>query len=277
MADAVCENPRKRNRMLEQTSKSTSTSDLMLTSNSKFGGIGNASDNWMKLKLKNSLGNEEEDEEYGKMETGRRSSGRITELGNGSEVIYYPTFITYDEGWRFFDYLNSHIPWTRPTLRVFGRHCVQPRDSCYVADEGAAELGYSGHKPHAYSWHQFPPLITLLKAVEEGVPGSRFNSLLLNRYKGGNDYVGWHSDDESIYGPTPLIASLSFGCDRPFYLKKKKTKNKKCSECDQHSFTLKHGSLFVMRGYTQRDWIHSVPKRSKLDAVRINLTFRLVL
>jgi alkylated DNA repair dioxygenase AlkB len=47
----------------------------------------------------------------------------------------------------------------------------------------------------------------------------------LNRYKGGNDYVGWHADDEKLYGPTPEIASLSLGCDRDFVLKKKPSKN----------------------------------------------------
>jgi hypothetical protein len=45
----------------------------------------------------------------------------------------------------------------------------------------------------------------------------------------------------------------------------------------QHSFILKHGSLLVMRGYTQRDWQHSVPKRAKASSPRINLTFRRVL
>lgn len=47
-------------------------------------------------------------------------------------------------------------------------------------------------------------------------------------------------------------------------------------DADQHTFRLRHGSLLVMRGYTQRDWIHSVPKRAKAEATRINLTFRRV-
>lgn len=146
--------------------------------------------------------------------------------------------------------------------------------------------------------------------IYKALPGSsRFNSLLLNRYKGANDYVGWHADDEKLYGPTPEIASVSFGCERDFVLKKKestlqshekkglfgvcvkpspaektgdgggpaKKKLKKSSKEGQHSFTLKHGSLLVMRGYTQRDWIHSVPKRAKAEGTRINLTFRLVI
>jgi hypothetical protein len=60
--------------------------------------------------------------------------------------------------------------------------------------------------------------------VHNALPGSCFNSLLLNRYKGGNDYVGWHSDDEKLYGLTPEIASVSFGCDREFFIKKKPCK-----------------------------------------------------
>ncbi|KAJ8562622.1 hypothetical protein K7X08_031074 [Anisodus acutangulus] len=217
---------------------------------------------------------------------------RVVELGNGSQVIYIPRFLNYDQSWDYLEYLNKNIHWNRPTIRVFGRSCVQPRDSCYVASEGLPQLVYSGYQPHAYSWDEFPPLKDILDAVHKALPGSRFNSLLLNRYKEGDDYVGWHADDEKLYGPTPEIASISFGCEREFLLKKKPDKTprgkntsgeqpkkrlKKDGSPDKHSFVLKHGSLLVMRGYTQRDWLHSVPKRVKADSLRINLTFRLVL
>ncbi|KAJ7967848.1 Alpha-ketoglutarate-dependent dioxygenase alkB [Quillaja saponaria] len=212
---------------------------------------------------------------------------KILDFGNGSDVIYIQRFLPLDQSWKWFDYLDKEIPWTRPTIRVFGRSCVQPRDMCYVASPGLPELMYSGYQPHAYSWDDYPSLRDILDAVHKALPGSSFNSLLLNRYKGGNDYVSWHSDDEKLYGPTPEIASVSFGCEREFILKKKpsKTSREKNGEpvgkrlkqnicTDQHSFTLKHGSLLVMRGYTQRDWLHSVPKRAKPETTRINLTFR---
>ncbi|KAL5743999.1 hypothetical protein ACOSP7_026861 [Xanthoceras sorbifolium] len=220
---------------------------------------------------------------------GSFSKEKKMDLGNGSEVVYLPRLLTSDESWKIFDYLNNEIPWTRPTIRVFGRSHLQPRDTCYVASTGLPELSYSGYQPDAYSWDDFPPLKDMLEAVRKVLPGSTFNSLLLNRYKGGNDYVGWHSDDEKLYGPNPEIASVSFGCEREFLMKKKPSKSsqerrsddepvskrlKKSSNPDHHSFTLKHGSLLVMRGYTQRDWIHSVPKRAKAEATRINLTFR---
>ncbi|KAK4484985.1 hypothetical protein RD792_007592 [Penstemon davidsonii] len=216
-------------------------------------------------------------------------------LDNGSLISHVPNFISYKDSWQYFDYLDKNIPWTRPTIRVFARSHVQPRDTCYIASPGLPQLGYSGYKPHAYSWDEFPPLKDILDLVHKAIPGSSFNSLLLNRYKGGNDYVGWHADDEKLYGPTPQIASVSFGCDRDFLLKKKPNRNsqvemtsrnesepprkrsKKVNNVDQHSFLLKHGSLLVMSGYTQRDWVHSVPKRVKAESVRINLTFRKIL
>ncbi|KAL3742340.1 hypothetical protein ACJRO7_017765 [Eucalyptus globulus] len=253
----------------------------------------------MTLRLKSKpISAEEEEEEEGEPtnpsrsgdEPAKKSTG--VDLGNGSEVVYMPRFLSRDESWRFCDYLDKHIPWTRPTIRVFGRTCLQPRDTCYIADAGLTELVYSGYQPHAYSWDDYPLLKEILEAVHNALPGSKFNSLLLNRYKGGNDYVGWHSDDEKLYGSTPEIASVSFGCEREFFLKKKPSKNSQArrpddepvrkrsrmgSDADQHTFVLKHGSLLVMRGYTQRDWVHSVPKRAKAEGLRINLTFRRII
>ncbi|GFP93462.1 alpha-ketoglutarate-dependent dioxygenase alkb homolog 2 [Phtheirospermum japonicum] len=216
----------------------------------------------------------------------------VLDLGNESEVLHMPRFISYQDSWKYFDYLDKNIPWTRPTIRVFARSHLQPRDTCYIASEGLTQLGYSGFQPHAYYWDEFPPLKDILDLVHKALPGSSFNSLLLNRYKGGNDYVGWHADDEKLYGPTPEIASVSFGCERDFILKKRPSKvksgvgnegepsrkrSKNVNNSDQHAFLLKHGSLLVMRGYTQRDWLHSVPKRVKAESVRINLTFRRIL
>ncbi|KAK3022661.1 hypothetical protein RJ639_045427 [Escallonia herrerae] len=184
----------------------------------------------------------------------------VVDLGNESQVVHLPRFLPFEDSWK---------------------------DTCYVASAGLPGVAYSGYKPHAHSWDDYPPLKDILDAVRNALPGSSFNSLLLNSYKGGNDYVGWHSDDEKLYGPTPEIASVSFGCDREFLLKKKpRTKRegerpskrpKMIEHPDQHSFMLKHGSLLLMQGHTQRDWFHSVPKRAKAEAVRINLTFRRVL
>lgn len=46
-------------------------------------------------------------------------------LGNGSEVVFIPRLISFDQAWKWFDYLDTQIAWTRPTIRVFGRSCLQ--------------------------------------------------------------------------------------------------------------------------------------------------------
>ncbi|KAL0363113.1 UNVERIFIED_CONTAM: putative acetyl-CoA acetyltransferase, cytosolic 2 [Sesamum calycinum] len=180
----------------------------------------------------------------------------VLDLGNGSQVLHMQRFISYQDSWKYFDYLDKNIPWTRPTITVFARSHLQPRDTCYVASEGLTQLAYSGYQPLAYSWDEFPPLKEILDLVHKALPGSSFNSLLLNRYKGGNDYKK----------PSKSVQVKSTGRNEGEPPSKR---SKKLSSSDQHTFLLKHGSLLVMSGYTQRDWLHSVPKRAKAgDSVK---------
>nr|GEU78138.1 DNA oxidative demethylase ALKBH2 [Tanacetum cinerariifolium] len=153
------------------------------------------------------------------------------DLGDGSSVVYFPSFIPQKQSWDFFHFLNHHIHWSTPTIHVFGKPFLQPRDSCYVASKGLKELTYSGHKPHAYRWDDFPPLKQILDQKRNNKP------------------------------PT----------------KRPKNNDTTDDSTDKCCFALKHGSLLVMRGNTQRDWLHSVPKRAKANSARINLTFRRVI
>lgn len=98
-----------------------------------------------------------------------------------------------------------------------------------------------------------------------------FTSVLINKYRDGNDSLGWHSDNEKELGIEPAIASISLGGPRTFQLRLKDDHKKKIQ------IELNNGSLLVMRGKTQELWQHQIPKRSAEGAVltpRINLTFR---
>ena len=37
---------------------------------------------------------------------------------------------------------------------------------------------------------------------------------------------------------------------------------------------LTHGSLFIMRGATQHNWVHQIPETAKDVPERVNLTYR---
>ena len=65
------------------------------------------------------------------------------------------------------------------------------------------------------------------------------------------------------------IASLSFGAERRFDFKHKLTKQK-------ISINLPSGSLLVMKGETQKHWLHQIPISKKIKSHRINLTFRTI-
>lgn len=83
--------------------------------------------------------------------------------------------------------------------------------------------------------------------------------------------MGWHSDDEDALGKDTAIASLSLGAVRKFCLRHKRQK-----ELEQVSILLEDGGLLVMKGATQANWKHSIPKSAKIAAPRINLTFRMI-
>ncbi len=124
---------------------------------------------------------------------------------------------------------------------------------------------YSGTNKTATGWTS--ALVCTIKERLEEKLKTKFNFALLNLYKNGDDYIGWHSDDESGLMKGGVIASVSFGAERTFQLRKK-PKGKIIP------VQLKSGSTVVMYGTTQRFYKHAVPKRKKVKEFRINITFR---
>eukprot|EP01098_Paradermamoeba_levis_P013274 TRINITY_DN601_c0_g2_i3.p2 TRINITY_DN601_c0_g2~~TRINITY_DN601_c0_g2_i3.p2 ORF type:complete len:134 (+),score=33.68 TRINITY_DN601_c0_g2_i3:440-841(+) len=102
----------------------------------------------------------------------------------------------------------------------------------------------------------------------ERLLGCRFDYVLLNRYRDGKDYIGFHSDGEAIPEGKDVIASLSLGQTRRFLMRHKESK-------ELMEYKLTEGSMIVMQGKTQKYWKHSIPKEPKVFFPRINLTFRM--
>ena len=160
--------------------------------------------------------------------------------------------------------LREEIAWQRHRLKLFGRELDAPRLSCWIGDADASYV-YSGARFEPLPW---TPTVAHLRDDLALRLGVRFNSVLANLYRDGRDSVGWHSDDEPELGPTPLIASLSFGATRTFRLRSRETRKAALS------LDLANGSLLLMAGDTQRLYQHALPKRAGVTAPRINLTFR---
>ncbi len=185
---------------------------------------------------------------------------------SNADVIFYPAFFSEIESDQLLESLIRQIAWTQETAKMFGRTIDIPRLTAWYGDEGKS-YSYSGISNTAVAWTED---LLKIKTRIEPIADINFNSVLLNRYRSGNDSVSWHSDDEPELGANPVIGSVSFGQTRRFQFK-----HKKDSKLRQ-TIELTHGSFLLMRGATQHNWLHQIPKSEKPMDERINLTFRVI-
>ncbi|MHB8626046.1 MAG: alpha-ketoglutarate-dependent dioxygenase AlkB family protein [Aggregatilineales bacterium] len=183
-----------------------------------------------------------------------------------AEVVFYPTFFDPDESRAYFQELSNSIHWQQQSIDLLGSTIQLPRLTAWYGDMGKSYT-YSGLTVHPESW---TPILLAIKSRIETAANISFNSVLLNFYRGGQDSVSWHSDDEPELGTNPVIGSVSFGATRLFQFK-----HKSKPELRQ-SVELTPGSLLIMRGTTQHFWKHQIPKTKKPVDPRINLTFRVI-
>ena len=183
-----------------------------------------------------------------------------------AELLYHPAFYNKSESDILFKTLLETIEWKQDKIIMYGKELPLPRLSAWYGDNS---------KPYTYSGITLNPLpltneLLLIKQRIEEEAKVKFSSVLLNRYRDGQDYVGWHMDAEKELGKNPVIGSVNFGATRKFQLRR----------IDDHKekfeVELKHGTLLVMQGTTQHFWQHQVPKTATKIGERLNLTFRVI-
>jgi alkylated DNA repair dioxygenase AlkB len=192
---------------------------------------------------------------------------RIVRLSAGAYCELHEGFVPPRETGALFAALQREVPFAQRPILVFGREVMQPRLTAWIGDPEAV-YRYSNvvHQPLP-----FGPTLARLRAEISAFTGVPFNSVLCNLYRDGEDAMGMHSDSEPELGPDPVIASLSLGAERRFVLRAQKPK-----DAPAHALSLGDGSLLVMRGSTQREFKHGVPRARGVPGPRINLTFRRV-
>jgi len=178
-------------------------------------------------------------------------------------VEYLGRVFSPGESDALFDDLLTTSPWECDEVILFGQKRILSRKVAWMGNAGFT-YSYSGTSKTASPWTA--PLMSIRERVEQ-LSGQSFNSCLLNLYHHGSEGMGWHSDDEKTLGRNPVIASVSFGAERPFRFKHRISK-------EVIPLILENGSLLVMKGETQHHWLHALPKTTKVKAPRINLTFR---
>ncbi|MBP7370688.1 MAG: alpha-ketoglutarate-dependent dioxygenase AlkB [Arenimonas sp.] len=185
----------------------------------------------------------------------------------GAALSYDHQFISADQADALLEQLIAQVPWQQAELKIYGRHVLTQRLTCWMGDKGASYV-YSNTRFEPLPW--ISPVLEIKQRIESAT-GHRFNSVLLNYYRNGQDAMGWHCDDENELGMQPTIASLSLGAERRFLLRRKDKTEKSLA------IELSHGSLLLMQGDTQKNYLHALPRTAKQIPARINLTFRKIL
>lgn len=178
---------------------------------------------------------------------------------------YYGAVLQPAQAQHYFDQLMRDVAWQHDEAIMFGKRIITKRKTAWYGDQ-PYPYTYSKITRHALPW---TPALLTLKDLVQTITEATYNSCLLNLYHDGNEGVSWHSDDEKTLVSEAAIASLSLGAARKFVFKHKRTQEKV-------SLWLETGSLLVMKGKTQIYWRHALPKTKKVNAPRINLTFRLM-
>lgn len=154
----------------------------------------------------------------------------------------------------------KETPWKQTIQKLWDKEYPTPRLTAWYGDTDRI----AGTLP----WTRE---LQAIREKVEPLAGIKFNTVLLNYYRDGNDSVAWHSDKESIMGSHPIIASVSFGQVRGFDIRKK------ADHRENYTVRLEHGSFLLMKGNLQELWEHRIAKSTNPMKARINLTFRLVI
>ena len=151
----------------------------------------------------------------------------------------------------------------KPEIVVFGKKCRQNRNVGFFSDQS---IGYK----YSNNFMKSKPLqekLSLLLGIINNTLGTEFNGILVNEYKNGEDYISAHSDDEA--GLTDIgVVSISYGAERTFRIRDKKTKQ------IVHDEPTTQYSILQMGGNFQQLYTHEIPIQKKIKTSRVSFTFR---
>lgn len=198
-------------------------------------------------------------------------------------AIFHNWFGRYLEGTnsrlttdRVYNILTEQLPYTRPWNNKF--KCYTPRDQFACGDVGMDSHGYSGVAVNIVDWKTASePILGIMDTAIQisrdpllmGITHNAIpNSCLVNYYRNGTDYTGYHEDKE-LKDPMNTVYTITLGQPRKFSLKHKKTSER------VETLPLS-GDLLVMTGKTQDLWKHTIPKTTTHKTGRISLTYRVL-
>jgi len=177
-------------------------------------------------------------------------------VGDRGDVTYIPEFLDRALADALVRELSADTRWKADSRMMYGKRVLVPRETA----------GRGEKMPQPWT-----PALTTVRTMIERHTGTTYDYCFLNRYRDGRDAVAWHGDHDGERDARLVVASLSLGATRAFQLRPKKDSGLRH---DPITVDVAHGDLVVMRGDTQLNWEHRVPRDSRVTGERLNVTFR---
>jgi alkylated DNA repair dioxygenase AlkB len=172
------------------------------------------------------------------------------ELFGGAWVERQSGWLAPDEADTLTATLLCDLAWEQRHIVLFGKRILQPR---LIAWAGELPYRYSGQTLEPRPWSDAARAV--LARVNATV-GVELNHVLVNRYRDGQDSMGYHADAEPELGLDPVVATLSLGGARRFALRRHDGGSGEAPRF----LLLEHGSLLIMGGTCQRHYRHAIPR-----------------
>ncbi|KAL5267263.1 hypothetical protein ACHWQZ_G004336 [Mnemiopsis leidyi] len=146
-------------------------------------------------------------------------------------------------------------------------HTFRNRKAAYYGDY---PYSYNGGSHKACDVSNGSHLSKLLSYVSVVYPSLNYNSVMVQLYDTGIDYMPAHSDNESCIAIGSDIVTISLGASRTLVLRDAENGDY-IGQC-----TLDHGNVYVMSQETQNLVTHEIAQDPECFQKRISITLRLI-
>lgn len=178
------------------------------------------------------------------------------------DFIYIPNFLSNEMQQTLFNYLEStgdFIPTYQYTDNISRYQKWYQTDMKYFCPVWKQRF------PHWESFQMDDTIKNLIDMIKQSnIVNININSCLINKYPNGNHFISPHRDSPDSFGEEPVIIVLSIGDMRTLLFE---------NNMKKFSYDLESGSIFIMRGQSQKEYLHSIPKSDSMN-VRYSFTFR---
>jgi alkylated DNA repair dioxygenase AlkB len=139
------------------------------------------------------------------------------------------------------------------------------------------KVSWYGSFRYTYTGSDHPPaqipsciadLLGPVSAAALGYDSSPYDGVLLNLYEDGNEWVGFHQDDEDSLDTSAPVGILSLLSTRTILFQAIERAH------GVLALSLEPRSLLVVGGATQQYWKHAIPREPTCRTRRVSLTFR---